>query len=157
VLVGILMAACTLCGTESTGAQAVAARQSTTSPVRIQLTVTRVAGGTSAECVLTLDGRDSVEVFTSDLPWASDDSTTWVAVQPGRTPLEQTLPVEDPGSDTTVIKPGAVLRGRVDLARQFESLQAKSSTGEVVVFWTYRLRTVDGRTSNRVGGWLSMR
>jgi hypothetical protein len=103
---------------------------------------------------MTLRSNDSIEVLTGDLPCGSHYSTTWVAIEPGGAPLEHILPVEDPGPGITVIKPGQVLKGRVDLRRHFTLPSARR---ELVIFWTYRLRTEDGRTSNRVGGWLPMR
>lgn len=124
-------------------------------PLRIQMTVSRIPTTAVVTCELRFDTSVSVRVSKADLPWNNHYSATWVAVVPGGPGLRRSLPVEDPSPEIIVVKPGSILQGRVDLSRQFPSFSADARSEEIVVFWTYRLETEDGVSSNRVAGWLS--
>jgi hypothetical protein len=37
------------------------------------------------------------------------------------------------------------------------AVELRKGKGEIVLFWTYQLTTLDSRKSERVGGWLTIR
>jgi len=52
------------------------------------------------------------------------------------------------------IQPGESVEGRISLKDRFPSIEALANKHDVVVFWSYDLRSVEGRQFPRLGGWL---
>jgi hypothetical protein len=118
------------------------------------LDVTADATGATLQLELSYHGDRPVELYRADLPWGSVHSLILAAVRldPFGSPLEQVFPIDDPGPETVVIDPGDALAGSVDLAARFPALAADRQAHDVMVFWTYQPRDVEGLGFERLSG-----
>ena len=105
---------------------------------------------------LRFHGPSDISIPKSSLPWGNHYSTPLIAVIPYGDTLIQSYPVDDIEPSYVLLRPGAILRGRIDLSEHFPTLKKEVLSREIVVFWTYRLETSRDVRSNRVGGWLSV-
>lgn len=110
---------------------------------------------TTVSVVLTSDLPTVVQVFKSDLPWGNRYSMILEAVLTrGDVALEKYFPLDDPGDASIQVQPGASLRGEIDLRGRFVDAEKVFGRKEVVLFWTYQLKSQQGTAVGRVGGWL---
>ncbi|MEA2718378.1 MAG: hypothetical protein QOJ39_242 [Candidatus Eremiobacteraeota bacterium] len=93
---------------------------------------------------LTNQSREDLVTYEHSLPWRSAYAMMVVAVEtdPAGTPLERTLPVDDPGPGTVTVKPGETLHGEIPLAPRFPSLSGALAKRDVLAFWAYRFQPV---------------
>jgi hypothetical protein len=70
--------------------------------------------------------------------------------------LNKERAVLDPTPAELMLAPGASEIGNVKLEDVYPELLAELRVGrrDVVLFWTYQMRLIDDRLSERVGGWL---
>ena len=110
---------------------------------------------------ITLHNHSSRTIETNDLfvPWKNFNSIVLVAEIPLLNGLE--LPfnqiIDDLGPTITVIKPGERIAGDIDLDERFPSLKRTRSKNEVVVFWTFQLKSNQSKEIKgfpREGGWV---
>jgi hypothetical protein len=125
------------------------ARQSTD---RLITSVTLI-GDFELEFTVTWTGNRDLRLYEADLPWGTVYSAIIVAVTDTGEVLRRTLPIDDPGPATAVLRPGVPSKGRVQLLRMFPQLKGISSQTEVVVFWSYQPKGI--AEISREGGWVS--
>jgi hypothetical protein len=125
----------------------------------LELTVT-VAKLTNTNCILEVSVRNTCPqpllVFQNDLPWMSRHSLLILLVESGSQNrlIEEQLFIDDPKAGQVGIKPGEILKGRIDLARRFPKLPGVLETKDVFLFWSYQLKPVDEQPEQRIGGFL---
>lgn len=99
---------------------------------------------------------NSLELYAARLPWGNSSSMFFLALtrpEPSSTlPESQEFDEARPG--TVTIRPGESVSGTIDLARRFPTLGQALSSGPVMMFWTYELRTSEPKTLGRVFGGL---
>lgn len=123
----------------------------------IELNITPI-GRTRIRVSLEYSGEGSIEVYTSALPWSNFDSIILVAVEANAigAPLPHELVIDDPAPSTVVIEPGERLHGDIDLASRFATLDKELTLHDIILFWSYEMRTVDNSVLPRVGGWIQL-
>jgi hypothetical protein len=96
---------------------------------------------------LTNRSHEELLIFEHSLPWRGAYSMIILAVEtdPAGTPLERTLPIDDPGPSTIAIKPGETVSGEIALAPRFPDLPRILGDKGVLVFWAYRFQPVGER------------
>jgi len=99
---------------------------------------------------------NTIEFNSADLPWASRYSIilTMVENDAGHTVIAEELPVVDPIMGTQKMPPGGVLEGKVILHTRFRDLLNVLTRREVILFWSYQLKPLNGPAFPRCGGWL---
>jgi hypothetical protein len=110
---------------------------------------------------LSLTNRDSSPLTLNEimLPWGSMYATALTALEvadpiaPG-TVLERTRVLDDPLGVTITINAGERRDGKIDLAEQFPTLSQSLRRNDVVVFWSYVGRVVNGKPMSRSGGFV---
>ena len=132
---------------------ALEARQRSATPLAITVTA-HLRKPYGLAFVLTHESGPPVEVSESSLPWGIRSNRLVIAVTSGRTILPENLYIDDPGPGTQRMSKGMTLRGTVDLARDFQLLADIAKRQDVIVFWSYVLKTVDGQTLPRTGGFV---
>lgn len=106
---------------------------------------------------LTNRGHEKISVETASLPWGNRYSITLLAVGENaryEQPLPLVFPIDDPLPGEVDIKPGETIVGTIRLDYVFKEIQSRLQRGPVLVLWSYRLETVDGRRSPRLGGYI---
>ena len=105
---------------------------------------------------LTWQGEAPLVVNSAWLPWGRFYGMLVVATNsaPLSRPLESPPRIDDPMGKQLTIQPGESLEGRISLKERFPSIEVAASRHDLVVFWSYELRSVDGRQLPRLGGWL---
>jgi hypothetical protein len=73
----------------------------------------------------------------------------------GGAALEKYFRIDDPGDAQVKISPGTVLSGQIDLRHRFVDADKAFGRKDLVLFWSYQLKTRDGKPFRRVGGWLA--
>lgn len=144
----------------------VSAAESASPPVReccvdIAMTVERAASsGVSTHLAVHLTNKSpaTVTTYSASLPWGNRHSIILAAIRESRPnePLTMTVPIDDPGPGTVDIKPSQTVQGDIDLDYFFADLPKVLKSDSVIVFWTYKLSTLDRRESQRVGGWIRL-
>lgn len=106
--------------------------------------------------VLKYTGDKEVAIYKSSLPWENTYILILTAVEADATgtPLESYFRIDDPGPSTMTVKPGQVLVGEIDLTRRFRNLSRAIQQRDVIIFWSYQFRPIDGAPPPRIGGWL---
>jgi hypothetical protein len=99
---------------------------------------------------------NAMEFNSADLPWASRYSVilTLVENDAGHTVVAEELPVVDPVVGTQSIPPGGVLQGKVVLSVRFRDLLKVLTRHEIILFWSYQPKPLNGPAPPRCGGWL---
>lgn len=107
---------------------------------------------------LTYELDHPLEIRTDDLPWKNRYSLPTVAMEAEKyyPLLQQLYQVDDPGLSRSVLQPGGVLSGRIDLLERFPNLIETLKRTDVILFWTYQLKAVNGHTFERCGGWIEI-
>jgi hypothetical protein len=104
-------------------------------------------------------GTVPIEINRVWLPWGHLYTTLLVATLAtdpvaSSQPLERTIMMANPMGQRVTISPGQSVSGDIDLDVQFAELAKVLSRSDVVVFWSYAPRYVDGGVGERTGGWL---
>jgi hypothetical protein len=130
----------------------------------IELTVRYKSPAERTTLVLTLRnaGDRDLTLFNGYLPWRFWHSMTLKAVEdaPGAPclPGPRLVPIQDPVSATTTIKPGRSVAGQIDLRERFPGIEKALRRTDVIVFWSYQGRVTGPMSATvplqRVGGWL---
>jgi hypothetical protein len=97
----------------------------------------------------------TLKMFRSNLPWGIISSMIVVAVrQKGRgEAVEKAVPpIDDQGGDTVDIRPGQTLNGEINLEYFIKSLDQERTNGDLLLFWSYEPRFIDGPTVPRISG-----
>jgi hypothetical protein len=97
-------------------------------------------------------GANPVEVYTYRLPWGSPLSIFMVAVSSDGQCSFPLNPIDDPDIAKTLLAPGTMTSGTVDLKAAFPKLAATAARKEVLVFWSFELVTTSGIKAERTGG-----
>jgi hypothetical protein len=101
-------------------------------------------------------GERELQVYEADLPWKNTYSLLLVGAETDAvgTRLEKHYPIDDPGPAIIALKPGQVLTGEIDLTDRFRDLPRVNQRRDVIIFWSYQLRPLQGGALPRVGGWV---
>jgi hypothetical protein len=93
---------------------------------------------------LTNRSAEKLEIFEHSLPWRGAHSMILAAVEtdPAGTPLERTLPIDDPGPGKTSIEPGETQSGEIALGQRFPAFAKTLAQRDILVFWAYRFQPV---------------
>jgi hypothetical protein len=112
--------------------------------------------GWTLDISLTNESAERLTVYRHSLPWIGWYSILLVAAKTDAmgTVLERSNPVDDPGTETIVIKPGETLTGQVSLVRRFPGFADAVKDREVIVFWSYQLQRLEGDPWPRTGGYV---
>lgn len=97
----------------------------------------------------------TLQMFRSNLPWGIISSMIVVAVrQKGRgEAVEKAVPpINDPGFDPVAIRPGQTLIGEINLEYFIKNLDQERKNGDLLIFWSYEPRFIDGSTVPRISG-----
>ena len=103
---------------------------------------------------LEFHGAKRVVVDRSMLPWGIRDALLIVPIvtDPFGTRVDEAQYVDDPHHDYMDLTPDDSLSGEVDLQQRFPDLAEALTRRDVVVFWSYELRPVDGPAYPRISG-----
>lgn len=106
------------------------------------------------EVSLTNETPKPLTLYQHSEPWAGYYSTLLVAVKldPMGTVIESNTPVDDPGPGTITIQPGQTRTGQISLARHFPGFAEALADRDVIIFWSYQMKPVDGDPLPRVAG-----
>jgi hypothetical protein len=94
-----------------------------------------------------------ISLFKDMLPWTTNSGTVILVEAHTKKPIKQVHAITDPGPATIELRANEQIHGELCLSDCFV-LSDSPASEDVDVFWAYRLKTVDGLHSNRVGGWL---
>lgn len=102
------------------------------------------------------NSKNSISIYSSDLPWGSINSTTLVLVPSSRAadPLEGSYYIDDPTNEITTINPGKSLGGRLDISDIYPGLEDVLSKREVIVFWSHQPENTEHHEFCRAGGFV---
>jgi hypothetical protein len=105
---------------------------------------------------LTWQGEAPLTMNSAWLPWGRFYGMLLVATSadPLARPLESPPRIDDPMGKRLTLKPGESVEGRIALTDRFPSIEAAAGKHDVLIFWSYDLRSVQGIEPPRVGGWL---
>jgi hypothetical protein len=98
-----------------------------------------VDGHSAIAFTLTNVSGKPLRLWTAGLPWGNTNSIDLVAITTDGRVLKELYPIDDPGPERLVIAPGQVLSGIYPLDN-FEDLEERRKTSDVIVLWSYRLR-----------------
>ena len=102
---------------------------------------------------LTVSSDAPISMYESDLPWGNAYSTVILAATVRGVPLQREAPIDDPGPSTRSLHNGQRLVGKIRLNDRFPELRRELRKNDVLIFWSYEGKTVDGRKLSRSGGW----
>lgn len=120
--------------------------------------VTAEFSGSGSNEYLSFEVKNSsesdIEIYKSSLPWGNLYSATLIVclANMDQTELKRVFYFDDPPPGSTTIKGRSEVTGQLDLGRIFPSLHESRRKDDVLVFWSYVLKSVDGKTSDRFGG-----
>jgi hypothetical protein len=100
-------------------------------------------------------GSKPITIFETSVPWRVPGGATMILAEAktGKALKQLAFPIDEPVPLRVEIKPGEEISGERSISDLFD-LGSALKSGDVDVFWSYQLRTVEGRQSKRVGGWL---
>lgn len=127
--------------------------QSSSTPLAISVTA-QLQKPYSLAFVLKQEGGPPVRIFDAALPWGIRTHRMVIAVAASGTIIPPDLYIDDPVPSIETLSKGATRRGTVDLTKDFPLLADIAKRQDVIVFWSYELKTVDGRTLPRTGGFV---
>jgi hypothetical protein len=150
-----------LCVLLTSGVSLVAADRPLTRPrLRLKVDVQRSAHEVTLKMRLTHTYERSIHISESDLPWGNPQSMVLLAAKAkgAGESLERMRRIDDPGPAIITWDPGVELKGQVVLNDRFADLSKALQEADVLVFWSYRLQSVDAIAVEfeRDGGWLSI-
>jgi hypothetical protein len=111
-----------------------------------------VAGQPTLRVSLKNTGNQPLTMYRSALPWGNRYSIAMLAAPPNAQPLELVFPIDDPSVDEVEVKPGESLTGTIRLSMFFRAVGTALEKASVTVLWSYQLRTVDDKLSQRIAG-----
>lgn len=111
-----------------------------------------VAGQPTLRVSLKNTGNQPLTIDRSALPWGNRYSITILAAPANAQPLGLVFPIDDPGFDEVTVKPGESLTGTIRLTLFFRDVGMAVEKASLTVLWSYQLRTVDGKLSQRIAG-----
>lgn len=99
-------------------------------------------------------GKDQVAIYRSNLPWGIRDSLLLVPIvlDPIKTRLEEAQYIDDPRPEQLILNPGDKLSGTVRLLNRFPDLGKVAQERDVIIFWSYQLRPIEGQAFQRLSG-----
>jgi hypothetical protein len=123
--------------------------------VTVRLQVTRsLVGRPIVHVSLTNDASTPLDVYKSRLPWENRYSMILVAVE-ATSPhpvLKAPFPIDDPTPQRVRIESKETLKGTVDLEERFPGITRALQSHEIVLFWSYQVRSVTDDVGERLGG-----
>lgn len=130
-------------------------------PIRLDINAKQLSGDRMALTIkLTNTGKESLRFSNGFGPWAGPGQVRLVAIKlPGGEPIDNQLrAMVDPALGPVDLAPGKGLEYDVPLDELYRELaiERRKGKGDVVLFWTYQLITLDSKRSERVGGWLTI-
>lgn len=130
-------------------------------PIRMDINAKQLSGNRIALAIkLTNTGKESLRFSNGFGPWAGPGQVKLVAIKlPGGEPIDNQLrAMMDPALGPVDLAPGKALEYDVPLDEIYRELavELRKGKGDVVLFWTYQLTTLDSKKSERVGGWLAI-
>ena len=114
----------------------------------------RTSEGWALDFAIRNRGRDAISAFRSSLPWASRDALILVAVTTGPRPecMREIFFVQDPIPDVVRVGHGETIAGRVFLKDRFLGWREALERTDIVVFWSFQLKSSDGPPFERKAG-----
>jgi len=100
--------------------------------------------------------QDSLSIYQSDLPWGSRYSMIIIVAKldASGTVLDQSLYIDDPSPNVVTMKYGESLTGKISLKTRFHDILTVLKTKQVIIFWSYQLKSLNNKSTERLGGWL---
>jgi hypothetical protein len=98
-----------------------------------------------------------LKTYTARLPWANRHSLYVHLVTAGGRParaLDLPLFIDDSSPGQTTIRPGETITGELNIAAWCPEVKQAITEGDVMLFWSYQFRPVDGEGAERTGGFL---
>jgi hypothetical protein len=136
-------------------APAVLAVEPSALSIEIQTRQAQSMDGILIELSLTNVSAHPVRLYKGDLPWGVRRSIT-VTLDSLRThecvPPPMTEPIDDPGPSIATIQPHETISGTLRLDARFPALKDELSRSDVIAFWSYTVRSVEGVQSERAFG-----
>ena len=111
-----------------------------------------IAGQPTLQASLKNTGNQSLTINRSTLPWGNRYSITILAAPPNAQPLALVFPFDDPDVDKIEVKPGESLTGTIRLNMFFRDVGTAVQKTSLTVLWSYQLRTMDDKLSQRIAG-----
>jgi hypothetical protein len=132
------------------------AAQTTNQPAPMEVKLERFGRDLALDIRLSSNLGKPIRVYQSSLPWAAWHSMVLVAVKANQNGhmLNRYTPIDDPSPTIVTLNPGAEMKGRIALNERFPDLSRTLREADVLVFWSYQLRPLDGAPLERQGGWL---
>lgn len=96
------------------------------------------------------------ETYVSRLPWSHWHSLTIHLSRKNGQIIPAQEFIDDPLPGTTTVKQGQLLKGEIALQQRFPGIGDIITEEPLDLFWVYELKSVDGASSNRTGGWISI-
>ena len=126
--------------------------------VQVDASFVKLRQGTYISFNLKNNSDRDIKVYRHTLPWEHIYSTFMVAYATDNvhTEIGKVFPISDPEFDSTVIKSGTIVSGKIDLSRIFPSLNKALKKDDVMIFWSYVLKSFDGEVSKRFGGMVAI-
>lgn len=99
-------------------------------------------------------GKEQVTIYRSNLPWGIRYSLLLVPIvlDPIKTRLEESQYIDDPGPEQLILNPGDKLSGTVKLLNRFPDLGKVAQERDVIIFWSYQFRSIEGQVFQRLSG-----
>lgn len=96
---------------------------------------------------------EPVEIFRSQVPWATRYSVVLAVVKANGECLEKILAIEDPPIGKILVKPGQVLTGDLNLESIFKGLNEAKKKSDLHLFWAYQAPD-QLKIGSWSGGWI---
>ncbi len=130
-------------------------------PIRLDVSAKLSDSRPALTIKLTNTGTESLRFSNGFGPWAGPGQIRLIAIRlPGGEPIDNQLrAMVDPALGPVDLPAGESLQYDVPVDELYHELavELRKGKGEIVLFWTYQLTTLDSRKSERVGGWLTIR
>ena len=122
--------------------------------VVVDISLKRGVGAADLEVTLTNREDKTIKLYRSSLPWGNVYSMVIVGVEldGSNETLDSGPIIDDAGPDSVLVQPHATTVGSINLLKRLPRLQEALEKSDVVVFWSYQLKTIDGEVSERTGG-----
>jgi len=113
--------------------------------------------GVLIELSLTNASAHPLRLYQADLPWGVRRSIS-ITLDSLRThecvPPPTTESIDDPGPGVATIQPHETISGTIRLDTRFPALNDELSRSDVIAYWSYTVKSVDGGQSEREFGGL---
>lgn len=93
------------------------------------------------------------DMYADDLPWVNSSSLFLIAIN-ARTNelLASRRIIDDPGPEVVTVKQDQELHGDIDIYKRIPGIQQNTVNDDVVLFWSFVLRTKAGNVSGPYSG-----